>query len=376
MSVALKERVETIDVDGPPSPNLPAVVEQRGLAQASQPSSAGYYPPSIARALVAVARAAHAIGKKGHNNFHNYDYQRWEDVLNELSPLIAEHGLFIMPSEIHRSLLENEQLVSVTYAFTIGHESGEVWPDRPQFSAIAKVRDGKGQVDDKAANKCHTQAHKYFLLHLFKIRTQEAVTDDSDGDGGDQREAAGRRSPRTVEARSAPAQEDVQKAEPAAWKMPRNPVNLREKGISSTTFRDRFIACINAAQSAVEVGQWKHANADDGLAILAKKFEDLHREVEQAIAARLDALAGPADPDDDGPPAPSDGPPSPTDGASDLEKHIMGEIARLPGYDRALAWGQENVGKLKALPAPAYARVNAAFLARQQEFNPNHTGRR
>lgn len=156
---------------------LPAIATVQPPPAAPGPKA---YPPKMAKAVLTVMRAIGAIQKDGFNDFHKYKYQKWDDILDRVSPLLAEHGLIVTPSEVNRSLFESEQLMSITYQFTIVNEDGDVWPDRPVITAIARARDAKGICDDKAANKCHTSAEKYFLIHFFKIKTSEP---DSDADG-------------------------------------------------------------------------------------------------------------------------------------------------------------------------------------------------
>jgi hypothetical protein len=53
---------------------------------------------------------------------------------------------------------------------------------------MSTCRNTKGGFDDKAANKCHTAARKYFLLGLFQVPTGEDYRQpahDGDADSGD-----------------------------------------------------------------------------------------------------------------------------------------------------------------------------------------------
>jgi hypothetical protein len=165
----------------PPNPNLPATVDPSKVARAPEGPPPTSYPVPLATALLAVTEAIGKVPKATFNEFHKYHYQSWEDVLSKLSPLLTKHGIIIQQSQIGASLFENDQLMSITYEFTIIHAaSGEVWPDRLVWTGVARLRDQKNVYDDKAANKCHTAAHKYFCLHFFKIRTKDTITDDAD----------------------------------------------------------------------------------------------------------------------------------------------------------------------------------------------------
>lgn len=168
---------EHIDVNAAPQeapePSLPAIRQERRPPLPRQ--RAAHYPASIARAVIAITREMEAVGKQGQNEFQKYRYQRWEDINQQLSPLLAAHGLLIMQSEQSRSLLEQNDkgsVLAIVYHFTLVHESGDMAPP-VEWTAIQRLRDQKGVTDDKAAAKCHTQAEKYFCCKQFKIRVAE-----------------------------------------------------------------------------------------------------------------------------------------------------------------------------------------------------------
>lgn len=170
------------DLQSAPAPKLPAIL-QTGEAGtlAARPL---LYPPNLARALMAIRKAVQPVKKAGENTFHHYMYPKAEDVVDEVIPLLAEHGIFIAQSEITRSLFQEEHTLAITYEYVIFNADGEVWPDRPNRTGLAWVQDKKGTVDDKAANKCSTQSEKYFYIKFFGIRTSDAAQLDSDGNGG------------------------------------------------------------------------------------------------------------------------------------------------------------------------------------------------
>ena len=47
---------------------------------------------------------------------------------------------------------------------------------------MAAIKNHKGTVDDKAANKCHSAARKYFLLGLLQVPVGDLPDADSDDD--------------------------------------------------------------------------------------------------------------------------------------------------------------------------------------------------
>lgn len=163
-----------------PTTNVPAIVAESH--QAPLPRIQPIMPvtgiANIATAIATVMGEVETVGKRGTNKFHNYRYAQMQDILQELTPAMAKNGIVVIQTEIERNWLDNGSAVYVTYQFTIAHKSGEVWPEHPVQTGVSRVRDSKGGFDDKALNKCHTQARKYFLMALFQIATEDA--DDSD----------------------------------------------------------------------------------------------------------------------------------------------------------------------------------------------------
>ena len=137
----------------------------------------------IAGALARITAEVGVVPKDGFNKFHGYKYATMGDVLIRLTPLLAKYGIVIMQTETDRSMFDDGRVLAVQYEFTIAHSSGEVWPDRPKQTGVCRCRDSKGGWDDKAFNKAHTAARKYFLLALFQIATGESDSEDADRDG-------------------------------------------------------------------------------------------------------------------------------------------------------------------------------------------------
>jgi ERF superfamily len=165
-----------------PAAQLPAV-HQPGPDSlvSSGPAPRPTYPPKIAKSILAITREVGHVEKRGRHEFHKFKYPTWEDVIEALSPLLAEHGLICIQAEKSRHLIEDNDkgsTLSVVYGFSFVNEDGETWPE-VEWTALARLRDQKGITDDKAATKCHSQAEKFFLMKQFKIRTEDE-TPDSD----------------------------------------------------------------------------------------------------------------------------------------------------------------------------------------------------
>jgi len=138
-------------------------------------------PPKVAEAVVKVMGDVGYVQKKGVNSFHNYKFAAVGDVLAKIQPAMHEAGLLIAQDEVGHEVLADAAMTA-TYQFVLSHASGETWQHFPRHTGMAAPRTQKGSIDDKALNKCHTAARKYFLLALFQIPTGEAVDPDMDGD--------------------------------------------------------------------------------------------------------------------------------------------------------------------------------------------------
>jgi ERF superfamily len=122
-----------------------------------------------------------------------------EDILKEITPLLGRHGLVIFQSETGRAMFDNDNVIAVEYAFSVVHASGEAWPHQLRQTGVSRCRDSKGGWDDKALNKCHTAARKYFLLSLFQIPTgDEEDADRGDNDRGTPRKTLAKKDARDI----------------------------------------------------------------------------------------------------------------------------------------------------------------------------------
>lgn len=249
----MRQRIETQTVQRVPSPP-PAEERPAGQLPMATPMprqelrpvpvrdvAVKMYPIKIAKSILAITRAMQPVEKAGFNKFHGYKYPKWEDILEQLGPLIAEHGLIIIQSETSHGGFERD-LIEISYEFTIVNEDGDVWPDRPTITSICKVRDQKGIIDDKAASKCHTQAHKYALVQLFKIRTADLVEHDAN--------EPNRGGPQQQQRRPVPS--------PSGKVAPHYLQGV--EGETAQTWAEKFIALVTKADTIEELNDWDHFN--------------------------------------------------------------------------------------------------------------------
>lgn len=135
-------------------------------------------PPAVAQAIIDVMLNVDPVQKKGRNTEHNYKFVAVEDLLKEIQPEMAKAGLIVMQNEVAIRQAFEGSFVEIEYAFTLFHKSGVGWEHPMRQTGLSRLKFNSGKIDDKAYNKCHTSARKYFLMSLFQIPTGDIADND------------------------------------------------------------------------------------------------------------------------------------------------------------------------------------------------------
>jgi hypothetical protein len=318
---------ETAAAEAPPA-QLPAVHRAEGSPIEYQEGILPVLPHAElkghANIVAAIAEVmakfkdGHGVTKGGENTFHNYKYARMQDILTTVTPWLGDAGLVIFQTEHHRQTFDDGAVLAIQYRFTIAHKSGEVWPEHPLQTGMSYCRfvGGKsaGKFDDKAMNKCHTAARKYFLMALLQIPTE----DEEDGD-------------------SEKARRDAKPVPGPDGRVP--PYRIEHNGSTFQKWADAYLTALRGAKSSAELSAWDAAN-DEPLGILSNepKAAALYAQIQQE-AERLmlkftdpDAAAGAAKegaarasppPADDKVPSPNQRPDGCPDPERDPESFIV-----------------------------------------------------
>lgn len=213
-------------------------------------------PHAVADAIVKMMDEVGYAQKKGKNEFHGYKYASIEGVLEKVHPALVKCGLVITQSEISHNIVADGNLMEAVYEFRLVHTSGEC-SEPIRHTGLASLRNTKGGYDDKALNKCHTAARKYFILGIFQIPTGLAEDPDAEEDKPHSKQEAPRR--------EAPAATDTDKAK--AW------VKGAKEFLSN---------CISSS----EIDDWYGQNAAT-IAKLQKGYAELFKEVMHAMAQQI-----------------------------------------------------------------------------------------
>lgn len=215
-------------------------------------------PHAVADAIVRMMHEVGYVQKKGDNKFHGYKYVSIEGVLEKVQPALVKCGLVITQSEISHAIVGDGNLMEAVYEFRLVHTSGEC-SEPIRHTGLASLRNTKGGYDDKALNKCHTAARKYFILGIFQIPTGLEEDPDAEED----------------KPHNAPRRE-VQ--EPA-------PKPEADKRVQAEQWAFKAIEFIESTITASEIDAYYGQNSER-LAKLQKGYPDLFKQVQAAITAQ------------------------------------------------------------------------------------------
>lgn len=239
----------------------------------------------LRRAIAAIMAEVGAVSKGGRNTHQNYNYAAIEDVSAALQPLLAKHGVIIVPDIASREIVQNSILV-LDVDFHVSHVSGECLtkldhegrevPLVPRYPGAASFINSKGGVDDKAFNKAVTAASKYFDIRLFKIPT---VMPDADNDP-DQPAA-----PRAAPANVSPLEPQREQAKPHDGP-PRNlPIGDPSLWPQVLNWTASLAATIKAAEPK-EAAEWTKLNGAE-IKILEERYPMAYRRLKEHIDAKV-----------------------------------------------------------------------------------------
>lgn len=118
-----------------------------------------------------------AIGKNQKNAQQGFNFRGHDDVLNALNPLLAKHGVFIIPDVLERIPAERQtKSGSTMYEVNLHVRFFFYGEDGDSFTASTW---GEGtDSGDKATNKAMTMAFKNILIQAFAINTSDNVDAD------------------------------------------------------------------------------------------------------------------------------------------------------------------------------------------------------
>lgn len=112
------------------------------------------------------------ITKDRRNQQQGYSFRGIDDVFNALSPLLAKHGLCILPRVVSRECIERQTMKGGTLFYvTVGVEFDFVCAEDGSIHMVKTFGEAMDSAD-KATNKAMSAAYKYAAFQAFAIPTE------------------------------------------------------------------------------------------------------------------------------------------------------------------------------------------------------------
>lgn len=112
------------------------------------------------------------ITKDRRNQQQGYSFRGIDDVFNALSPLLAKHGLCILPRVVSRECIERQTMKGGTLFYvTVAVEFDFVCAEDGSTHMVKTYGEAMDSAD-KATNKAMSAAYKYAAFQAFAIPTE------------------------------------------------------------------------------------------------------------------------------------------------------------------------------------------------------------
>lgn len=120
-----------------------------------------------------------AIGKDRVNPQQRYNFRGIDDAYNALQPILAQHGVFPVPTVLSFEREARQTKNGGTLLSTLALVRYTFYA--PDGSSVEAVTLGEGMDSgDKSANKAMAAAQKYALLQVFMVPTEEPKDSEND----------------------------------------------------------------------------------------------------------------------------------------------------------------------------------------------------
>lgn len=121
---------------------------------------------------VQAALAARGITKGSENKFDGYKFRGIDEVYNAVAPLLAQHGLLILPRMLTRTVDERQsQKGGALFYVTVEAEFDFVSAEDGTKHVVKTFGEAMDR-GDKATNKAMSAAYKYACVQAFCIPTE------------------------------------------------------------------------------------------------------------------------------------------------------------------------------------------------------------
>lgn len=126
-----------------------------------------------------IMREVPAIAKDKRNQGQGYNFRGVEDIYAAVHPLLAKHGVFSVPCVLEDKSEERQGKSGGTLIYRILKIRYDFYA--PDGSCVSATVIGEGMDSgDKASNKAQSVAHKYAIIQLLAIPTEELIDPERD----------------------------------------------------------------------------------------------------------------------------------------------------------------------------------------------------
>lgn len=134
---------------------------------------------TIFERMVRILGELPAIGKDARNDQQKFMYRSHDAVLNALNPLLAKHGVFVVPNVLQREV-DRRTTKSGTIMYEVNLHVRYTFYGAKGDSFTASAWGEGTDSGDKSTNKAMTMAFKNVLAQAFAVSTADTI--DTDGE--------------------------------------------------------------------------------------------------------------------------------------------------------------------------------------------------
>lgn len=133
----------------------------------------------IFTAINEIMKELRPIGKNKTNSSQNFKYRGIDDVMNALQPLLATHGVFVVPEVLEQTREDRQTSKGGNLIYSICKIKYTFYAEDGTNVSATVIGEGMDS-GDKATNKAMAIAFKYACFQVFCIPTEEMKDPDAD----------------------------------------------------------------------------------------------------------------------------------------------------------------------------------------------------
>lgn len=133
----------------------------------------------IYKKIIEVMKSIDAVEKSRKNTGQNYSFRGIDDLYNELHNRFAEHGIFTAPEVLEERTEERTTSKGTVLIYRILKMKYTFFAEDGSNVVTTVIGEGMDS-GDKSANKAMSAAHKYALMQVFAIPTEDAKDSEQD----------------------------------------------------------------------------------------------------------------------------------------------------------------------------------------------------